>query len=177
MSFAVVVAADSANGIGKDGDLAWRLPGDLAFFRRLTTTARPGVHNAVVMGRRTWQSIPAKFRPLPGRLNLVVSRDAAFEPGGRALVATSLEEALARAASEPDVAAVFVIGGGELYRAALAHPECRAIYLTRIEGTYGCDTFFPALPSAFERTEASPRQEENGIGYVFEIWRRTTSNG
>ena len=76
-SFSVVVAATSAGGIGMKGKLPWRLPGDMAFFKRVTSSvADIGKRNAVIMGRRTWASIPAKFRPLPARLNVVLSRSA-----------------------------------------------------------------------------------------------------
>jgi dihydrofolate reductase/thymidylate synthase len=171
MTFEVVVAADEANGIGRSGGLPWRLPGDLAFFKRLTTTAPEGRTNAVIMGRRTWESIPTRVRPLPGRLNVVVSRSRALDAAG-ASVAASLDEALALAHGEPRVDRVFVIGGGELYREALRHPACGDVHLTRVEGTHACDTVFPELGEAFALASRSERHEDGGVGYAFERWSR-----
>jgi dihydrofolate reductase len=71
--FSIVVAAAANSGIGRAGQLPWRLPGDLAFFKRVTSQVTGAGRNAVIMGRKTWDSIPSKFRPLPGRLNIVIS--------------------------------------------------------------------------------------------------------
>lgn len=171
MSFEVVVAADEANGIGKDGGLPWRLPGDLAFFKLLTTAAPEGQTNAVIMGRRTWESIPARFRPLPDRRNVVVSRRADYDARG-AIVATSLDAALTLLDADDQVARVFVIGGGELYREALLHPACGDLHLTRVEGDHACDTSFPDFGERFARATRSERREEAGLGYAFERWTR-----
>ncbi|MEC9071661.1 MAG: dihydrofolate reductase, partial [Myxococcota bacterium] len=87
-SFAIVVAADEGWGIGKDGDLAWHLPGDMRWFREITTGKRTDdVLNTVIMGRKTWDSIPPRFRPLPDRHNVVVSRNRNLVlPDGTSLV-------------------------------------------------------------------------------------------
>jgi dihydrofolate reductase/thymidylate synthase len=112
-------AENGALGIGKDGGLPWKLPGDMAYFRELTSrTHDDKKQNAVIMGRRTWESIPAKFRPLPGRLNVVLSRSgtaASFEGAHR--VCSSLEQAselLARPEMQDKVESRFVIGGGQV---------------------------------------------------------------
>ena len=95
LPISVVVAATRKGGIGKDGGLPWRIPADMAFFKQVTLAAAEGRRNAVVMGRKTWESIPAKFRPLPGRLNVVLSR-AVSDPSSvspypeEVLVASSL---------------------------------------------------------------------------------------
>ena len=75
----VIVAATKANGIGVNGRLPWRLPGDMAYFARITSNAPEGYTNAVIMGRKTWESIPLKFRPLPKRVNLVISRNCDYD--------------------------------------------------------------------------------------------------
>ncbi len=171
--FAIVVAADDAGGIGKGGTLAWRLPGDLAHFKRLTRGApAPGTQNAVVMGRVTWESIPEAFRPLPGRLNVVLSANPALPLPAGVLRAGGLAEALARLADTPGVGAVFVIGGGDVYRLAIAHPDLEAIHLTRVQGTFGCDTFFPPMPPDMTCVSESAAQVEGGLVYRFSTWQR-----
>ncbi|MET0343607.1 MAG: dihydrofolate reductase [Polyangiales bacterium] len=166
--FALVVAADEASGIGKSGALPWHLPGELAHFRRLTTEAPEGQRNAVIMGRKTFDSIPPKFRPLPRRLNVVLSRDPAYRPDG-AEHAASLDDALARLDADAHVAAMFVIGGGALYAAALRHPRCGRVYLTRVHATFACDTFLAPLAPRFSRTRTDGPHAEGPLGYTFEI--------
>lgn len=169
--FALVVAADEALGIGRAGGLPWRLPGEMAYFKRLTTGARDGLQNAVIMGRKTFDSIAPKFRPLAGRLNVVLSRDPAYRAEG-ALTADSLEAALALLDARDDVDRVFVIGGGELYRRALPSPRCRAVYLTRIHARFACDTFLPALDAAFSLSERDGPHREGDLTYTFELHTR-----
>ncbi|MBK9071281.1 MAG: dihydrofolate reductase [Myxococcales bacterium] len=144
--FACVVAMDAARGIGRHGDLPWPpLKGDLQHFARLTTTASPGRMNAVIMGRKTWASLPDKYRPLPRRHNVVISRQPQLLPPGT-LAATSLPDALAKAAGLPTCDQIFVVGGGQIYAEAVTHPRCQHIYLTEIDATYDCDTTLVALP-------------------------------
>ena len=165
--FDVVVAADRAWGIGRDGAMPWpRLRGDLQHFRRITSTATEGRWNAVIMGRKTWDSLGGK--PLGGRRNLVVSRGAPIVPEGVG-VAGSLDEALAAAA---DAETTFVIGGAEIYRIALEHLALRWIYLTRVDATYEADARVPdldagtfAIDAAWDGAEV---REDAGVRYRFE---------
>jgi dihydrofolate reductase/thymidylate synthase len=165
----IVVAADEGGGIGKEGRLPWKLPGDTAFLKRITTETT-GKPNAVLMGRKTWETIPPKWRPLPRRLNVVVTRQRGYDVPEGVLVAPSLPAAHARAA--PLAERVFVLGGGEIYREALSMPECRRAYVTRVEGRHPADAFFPALGAEWRLVDESARQEENGTGYVFQVWER-----
>lgn len=126
----MLVAADERGAIGQNGALPWHLPNDLKHFKALT------MGKPVVMGRRTWLSIG---RPLPGRQNIVVTRQPAFVAPG-ATVVGSLDAAIAAAGGVPEVC---IIGGGELYRLAL--PRVDLIRLTRVHATVTADTFFPAL--------------------------------
>lgn len=130
----LVVAAAANDVIGMAGAMPWHLPADLARFKRLT------VGKPVIMGRRTFQSIG---RPLPGRHNIVLSRDPSFAAEGVTVV-PNLAEAIATAGLHPEARApaIMVIGGGDIY--ALARPIATAIELTRIEATPAGDTFFPA---------------------------------
>ena len=138
-----LIAAVARNrAIGKDNQLLWHLPEDMKHFRE-TTRGKP-----VVMGRKTWESLPEKFRPLPGRQNIVVSRDPAYKAHGADL-AGSLEGALALAGGAEEV---FVIGGEQLYRAAL--PFADRLYLTEVELEPEADAFFPELnPAVWQEVE------------------------
>ena len=119
----LIVACTQDGGIGKGGQLPWRIPGDMAFFKRVTTDTPSGEKerlNAVIMGRKTWESIPAKFRPLPDRVNVVLSRNsAALDLPTNVLSAASLHDALSTLDARMDIEQSFVIGGAEVYKEAL----------------------------------------------------------
>jgi dihydrofolate reductase len=173
--FDIVVAADEDRGIARGGALPWHLPGDLAHFKTITSSARsPALRNVVIMGRGTWDSIPARFRPLAGRINIVVSRQPASAlalPRG-VHHAGSLDDALAAAEDLTPTDAVFVVGGGQLYGEAVAHPACRRIYYTRIAGRFECDTFFPPFEDGYALESMLAEREENGTAYRIEVWAR-----
>ena len=169
--FACVLAVDRRGGIGRDNDLPWpRLSADLKHFARVTCAAPDGERNAVLMGRKTWESVPEKLRPLPRRLNVVITRGNLSVPDG-VEVARSLDDALARAEAHPDVAGLFVIGGGEIFRQAFLHPRCGDVYLTRIDHDFGADTFAP-LPPEFVHVETLAEHDEAGFHYTIERWIR-----
>lgn len=121
-TYQVVVAATQNMGIGKDGKLPWRLPSDMKFFKDVTmTTSDPLKRNAVIMGRKTWESIPIQHRPLPGRLNVVLTRSGSFDIATveNVVICGSMISALELLAGSPycvSVEKVFVIGGGQIYR-------------------------------------------------------------
>jgi dihydrofolate reductase len=131
-----IIAAVADNGvIGKDNDLVWSLPDDMSFFKASTS----GRH--VIMGRKNYESIPHKYRPLPGRPNIVLSRNADYDASPAALT-TSLKDALdiAREAGESEA---FVIGGGQVYTMALEEGIIDTMYITHVHGTPDGDAFFP----------------------------------
>ncbi|TMQ08881.1 MAG: dihydrofolate reductase [Deltaproteobacteria bacterium] len=139
--FDIVVAADLDWGIGKANGLPWpKLRGDLQHFKRITQAASEGQRNAVVMGRKTWESKEVAGRPLPSRLNVVVSRGELAVPAG-VVVVHSLDEAL----SVGDAETIFVVGGAGLIRAAIERPDLRFVYLTRIDQRFDCDVRMPDL--------------------------------
>ena len=168
MSFDVVVAADREWGIGKANALPWpKLKGDLAHFKRVTCEASEGKRNAIVMGRKTWESAEVGGRPLPRRLNIVITRRGLTPPEG-VLVVGSVDAALDAAG---DAESTFVVGGAEIFREAFAHPQLRFVYLTRVEGTFGCDVHIPDLDALGFAREAWPGEqtaEENGVRYRIE---------
>lgn len=174
-SFDIVVATDLKRGIGKGGTLPWRLPGDLKRFRELTTKVDvPGHRNAVIMGRKTWESLPEKFRPLPGRLNVVLTRKHDYDLPEDVLRAESIDDALERLQTVP-VESCFVIGGGEVYANAVKHPDCKFIHLTQVNGTFDCDTFFPIYMNEFAEVSRSDIRREDGIEYCFLVLERKSS--
>jgi dihydrofolate reductase len=153
---ALVAAVARGGVIGRDGAIPWRLPEDVAFFKELTTG------HVVVMGRRTWDSIPERFRPLPRRRNVVVTRNPSWTAEG-AERAGSLEEALALVEGAEHV---FVIGGAEAYAAALPHAD--ELVLTEIDFAVDGDTFFPEW-NRDEFEEVSREQHVTGDGKRFDF--------
>lgn len=158
-----LIAAVARNGaIGKDNALLWRLPEDLKFFKR-TTLGCP-----VLMGRKTFESIG---RPLPGRRNVVITRNAQWTHEGVDVV-HSLDEALALVTTE---AKVFVIGGGELYAQAL--PLADQIILTEVDADFEGDTFFPTWDrQSFTETARQTQQSDAGWAYHFVTYQRQPSH-
>lgn len=155
----VIVAATTRGGIGRAGALPWHLPADMSFFKELTTrTEAPGARNAVIMGRKTWASIPEKFRPLKGRVNVVLSRSADVRATERipddVLVSPSLEAAVTLLSNPPhgaDVENIFVIGGAAAFEEAMGGRGpvlCRTIYLTRVHTLVECDVFITPVDDA-----------------------------
>jgi len=123
----------------------------------------------VVMGRKTWESLPRKFKPLPARVNCVVSRNPQFMLPDQVLKAASLDESLTLAGQLPDkkIDRVFVIGGAQLYQAAFAHPLCRKIYWTQIYRDFQCDAFVGVDLAGFDKISESPVQKEGDITFSF----------
>jgi len=169
--FRLIVAIDSKHGIGKDGGLPWHLPGDLKHFKKLSTqTDAPHKQNAVIMGRKTWDSIPEKFRPLPNRINLVLSQNPKLDLPSGVLRCDAFEKALTLLNDDlylEKIDHIFVIGGAHVFEAALQHPACETLHVTHIEKSFACDTFFPDFEKRFEPKIASDTFQENGISYYF----------
>jgi dihydrofolate reductase len=157
-----LIFARSRNGvIGKDGGLPWHLPEDLAHFKR-TTMGCP-----VIMGRKTWDSLPTKFRPLPGRANVVVTRQAGWQDTG-ALCAHSLQDAVALCGDAKDV---WVIGGAQLY--ALAEPLAHTAVITEIDTVLEGDAFAPSFGPVWQESAREEHTAANGLPYRFITLNRT----
>lgn len=169
MNFSLIVAADEQLGIGKNGKIPWHLPTDLKFFHDKTVGHG---RNAVIMGRTTWESIPARHRPLKERLNIVLSSRADYPLPTGVLLAKSLDEALSKAkAANPEE--IFVIGGAKTYEEAIQHPGCLNIYLTEVLATFDADAFFPKIdPTKFKQTHTSNTHEENSVKFRFSTLAR-----
>jgi len=164
-TLALIAAIDRSGAIGRHGALLWHESEDQKHFRRVTMGC------PVIMGRKTWDSLPERFRPLPGRRNIVVTRNAQWQGAG-AERAASLDAALQAVA---EAAKVFVIGGAELY--ALALPLADELALTEIDAAFdGADVFFPAIDrTRFAETAREPRVAGDGTRYAFVTYQSTTT--
>lgn len=158
----LIAAVAQNRAIGKDKQLLWHLPEDLRHFRKITHG------KTVIMGRKTWESLPDAFRPLPGRHNIVVSRNPAYSATGATLV-RSLEEARRKAGDDDDE--VFVIGGAELYQQAIRIAQY--LYLTEIAENFEGDAFFPeVLPQDWVELSRSTQHNASGLEFVFVKYQR-----
>lgn len=135
MKVSLIVAMDLERGIGKNNDLMWHLPADMKFFKETTSG------HIVVMGRKNYDSIPAKYRPLPNRENVVLTRNIDYI-AEKCLVFNSLEACLEHYKNE-DSKTIFIIGGGEIYKKALEIKCIHEMYISHVNKRYGADTFFP----------------------------------
>ncbi len=156
-----LIFARARNGvIGKDNALPWHLPEDLAHFKQ-TTLGQP-----VVMGRKTWESLPPKFRPLPGRTNIVVTRQRDWQSDG-AVVAHSIEDALTFC---PADAQVWVIGGAEVYTQAM--PLAKRAVVTEIDADFEGDALAPTFDDSWQETSRNTHLAANGLTFSFVTLQR-----
>jgi dihydrofolate reductase len=166
MIISIVVAASENNAIGQDNALLWKLPNDMKFFKNLTWGM------PVIMGRKTFESMASK--PLPGRINIVISRTPDSLPSMENVwPASSLENAISLAQST-DCLEAFIIGGGDIYRQSTTIAD--RIYMTRVHASYlDADTFFPAIDESLFRIADAvdmPADEKHAQAYRFETWQR-----
>jgi dihydrofolate reductase len=160
MTISLIAAVAQNRAIGKDNQLLWHLPEDMRYFRETTRG------KTVIMGRKTWESLPEKFRPLPGRRNIVVTRDSHYVADG-ALLAHSLDEAIAAAGEDDET---FVIGGAELYKQAL--PLAQRLYLTEVAKGYEGDVFFPEVStSEWQEIARTQQSTESGLVFAFVVYQ------
>ncbi|KAI0032016.1 dihydrofolate reductase-like domain-containing protein [Vararia minispora EC-137] len=197
----LVVAATTTHGIGKSGGLPWRLPKEISYFARVTTSAPEGNQNSAIMGRNTWESIPRKFRPLPKRANVVLTHNAGYQcaDDGRVIIRADLHSAVEHLSTCPvPIHRHFVIGGASLYSEAFALSATDGSYVDRVLLTRvlapafeDCDTFVSELAQMTEDAAGSwvrkshldlcswvgfdvPEgpQEEKGVRYEFQMWEK-----
>ncbi|MDB5872373.1 MAG: folA [Ramlibacter sp.] len=160
-----MIYARARNGvIGKDGVMPWHVPEDMAHFKQLT------MGSPVIMGRKTWDSLPPKFRPLPGRRNIVVTRRADWAAEG-AVRAASLPEAVALCSEAPQA---WVTGGAEIYRLAL--PLADTAEVTEIEADFGGDTLAPELGPEWKEVARKRHRSAGGLDFSFVTYRKQTGD-
>lgn len=178
--FYVIAAACKNMGIGYLNRLPWRLKKELDYFNRMTTTSPDSAHkNIVIMGRKTWSSIPPKYRPLKDRTNVVLSRTVSTIEDRESVdhIFSSLPDALEGVSQLRNKGQVWVVGGQSIYEEAVRLPQCKKIYLTKIDKEFECDTFFPELDESIYKLTTDPdvpeeEQEEEGIKYKFHVYVR-----
>ncbi len=146
-SYSIIAAIDEDRGLGLEGKIPWDMPEDLSFFRTQTSGG------VVIMGRKTWESLPAEHRPLKDRKNIVVSRTLTKLKGAK--VYPSFKKALDNCKNQYSI---FVIGGAEIYAEALRSPFCRQLMITEIPRKYGCDVHFPEIPSHFQQEREQEKE-------------------
>ncbi|EDW14131.1 dihydrofolate reductase [Drosophila mojavensis] len=179
LKYNLIVAVCENFGIGFKGDLPWRLKSELKYFSRRTKRINdPSKRNVVIMGRKTYFGVPPSKRPLPDRLNIVLSTTLTQKelPEG-VLLCGSLDEAMQTLEKKPlcdQVENIWIVGGSGVYAEAMESPRCHRLYITKIQERFECDTFFPHIPASFhevELTEDTPHgvQEENGIKFEYKI--------
>ncbi|WP_432412713.1 dihydrofolate reductase [Rasiella sp. SM2506] len=156
----MIAAAGQNNELGKDNDLVWHLPDDFKRFKQLTTG------HYIIMGRKTFESFP---KPLPNRTHVVITRNEGYKKDG-AIVVHSIDAAFIKATSDPQP---FVIGGGEIYKMAIAIAD--KIELTRVHGTFDADTYFPEINKDQWELIAEiphPKDDRHNYAFTYETWVR-----
>ena len=166
MIVSLIVAVSENKVIGKDNNLVWHLPADMKYFKNTTKG------HFVIMGRRNYESIPHKYRPLPNRTNVIVTRQDNYNAKG-CLVVNSVEEAIKIAQKSGDKEP-FVIGGGQIYKYAIEHNLVDRIYLTRVHTEIDGDTYFDNLDENWKlkHTDLHPIDEKHNFAFTFQTFER-----
>ena len=181
--FHCIAAMDMKRGIGRNNNLPWNLPNEYKHFVNVTkTVTSKEKKNVVIMGKNTWYSIPQKFRPLKGRLNVVISSSLQIDdlPEG-VLLFKRLPEAMEMLNTElyaNSIEEIYITGGSSLYKEAMESDLCGRIYLTKIESDFNCDVFYPDFDmQKFKEITlndvAQDVQEENGVKYKFHVYEKS----
>ena len=159
MKVSLIVAVSQNGVIGKDNDLIWHLPKDMNFFRSTT------LDHHVIMGRRNFESIPHRFRPLPNRTNIVVTRQANYFAKG-CITVNSVEDGL-KIAQQNGEKEPFIIGGGQIYKIALERDLVDKIYLTKVHCDFEGDAFFPELGKNWQETQRIDCTKDKNHAYNY----------
>lgn len=178
MKFNLILAVDEKNWLWKNNDLAWKIWADMKYFKDITTkTTDLAKLNAVIMWRKTRESIPSKFRPLPDRINCIltrqISKDDTYSPiDDFVLYYNSLDRCLSDLESKENIDNIFVIWWANLYNQVLDNPMLDKIYLTKVKWDFWCDVFFNWVPEKFIVESYTDYENENGIEYSFWVYKK-----
>ncbi|GJQ82712.1 hypothetical protein Trydic_g19723 [Trypoxylus dichotomus] len=174
-----LIAAVCENmGMGKNNNLPWRLKTEMAYFTEMTSKTLTGKKNVVIMGRKTWDSIPPKFKPLPNRINFVLSRsDLDLSSYKDTYAFKSFDEMFDKLISEKfkeEYEKIWVVGGSHIYKVCLDNKYFHRLYLTEIKKNYDCDIFFPSLDDKLVEVHDAdvPKgiQQENDVQFVYKVF-------
>ena len=178
MKINLIVAVDEKNWIWKDWKMAWKLPSDMKYFKKITSdTDDLAKHNAVVMWRKTWESIPSKFRPLPDRVNCILTSNIKNDDIGSkiddfVLYFNSVEHCLSELEWKENIEEIYIIGWANLYNQVLKMDMLDKIYITKIKWDFKCDVFLDNIPSNFKVESYTDPEIENGIEYSFWVYKK-----
>ena len=167
MITSLIVAVAENNVIGKDNDLIWRLPNDMKFFKETT------LNHHIITGRKNYSSIPKKYRPLPNRTNIVLTRQVDFEEEGT-VVMHNIENAIAYAKNNNETE-LFIIGGGQIYKETLEKELIDRMYVTHVHHKFDGDTFFPEIdPKIWNKVAETknPAGEKHAFPYSFVVYEK-----
>ena len=151
----LIVAKSENNVIGNKGRIPWHIPNDLKRFKELTT------NNIVIMGRKTFESLPEKYRPLPNRINIILSKDKSYKPKC-CMVFDNIKKALKKAGNDKEI---FIIGGGEIYKEGLKYAN--KVYITEVDGDFDGDTYFPKLNKFWKLIDEDKKEGFSFLTYVY----------
>ncbi len=147
----LIVAYDQKRGIGKNGTMPWYFPNDLKWVSKITrTTSDNNKRNALLMGRKTWESIPAQRRPLYNRLNIILTKSLKIEETNDLIIASDIKDFFETKELLRDIETYFIFGGETIYQQFLELDVIDEILVTEIKKTYECDTFFPEIPKKYQ---------------------------
>ena len=178
MKFSIILAVDERNWIWKNNELAWNISADMKYFKKITSETNDlAKHNAVVMWRKTWESIPSKYRPLPNRVNCILSRSLKYDDiwspiDDFVLYFNSIDHCLSELESKENVENIFIIGWANLYNQVLDNPMLDKIYITKVKWNHDCDVFFEWVPNNFLVESYIDPEVENGIEYSFWVYKK-----
>ena len=178
MKFNIILATDSNNWIWKNWWLPWKISWDLKYFKKITEETKDLAKlNWIIMWRKTWESIPAKFRPLPNRINCILSRSLKYEDinskiDNFVLHFNNFDHCLNELSSKENLENIFLIWWATLYNQFKNHPYLEKIYLTKVEWDYECDTFFDWVPNDFIIESYTNTKEENWIKFSFWVYKK-----
>lgn len=178
MKFNIILAVDEIGWIWRRNTLAWNLPSDMKYFKKITTQTQDlAKMNAVVMWRKTWESIPSKFKPLSDRINCVLSRelkksDLWSNIDDFVLYFNSLEDCFSELEWKENLENIFIIWWADVYNQVLNDPLLDKIYMTKVKWDFDCDVKLDPLPSSFVVESYTDWEKENWVEYSFWIYKR-----
>jgi len=178
MKYSIILAVDDKNGIWKDNSLAWKVSADMKYFKNITSNTQDLAKvNAVIMWRKTWESIPSKYRPLHDRINCILTRNIKNDSiwskiDDFVLYFNSLIHCLSELESKENVENIFVIWWANLYNQVLDDPMLDKIYITKVKWDYYCDVFFDWVPEGFVVESYTDTEEENWVEYSFWVYKK-----